>query len=211
MRLFTVILIALISFQLTAGEEAIKPVTIATFNHDSPGLNEIENVVSAMYKKVNIPFVFKRYSMARALIEAKEGRVDALIGHPVGTDDIVRGLEPIGENIKTQRFALFSTKEKDLELNHYKIVVLRGMPYLEQALERKGLHFITHPEVEKIAELLLLDRYDTTILSVENTNWAQEKVKNLKQVSDIILEFPIVHFVSKKRPEIIQKFKASIQ
>ena len=211
MHYLSLLCLILLSLSVRAQNSEIKPVIIASFKHVSPSILEMEKLVSAMYKKAGIPHQFKRFSMARALIEAKEGRVDALLGHPEGTENIVVGLEPIGTTLKVQRFALFSTKLKSNNYNNYKIVVLRGMPYVEKALEDKGIRFTTHPEVKSIAELIRLDRYDTTIMSIENDEWARKKVGNLKQVSDVILEFPIVHYVSKKRPEVISKFKALIQ
>src|SRR5690606_38443484 len=156
-----------------------------------------------------IKYQVKRLTMARAIAEASAGRVDALLGHPEGSEHIIKGFEPIGRVIKTQQFAAFSTKKNHPPLSECKIVVLRGMPYVEKALEGLGIKFITHPEAEMIAELLKKNRYDTTIMSIDNAAWGARKVPGLHQVSDIIAEFPMVHYVSTNRADVIKKLKRS--
>lgn len=85
------------------------------------------------------------------------------------------------------------------------------MPYVEKALENKGIKFITNPEVKNIVQLLNQERYDTTIMSIENEAWGKKLVPKLKRVTNTVLEFPVIHYVSSKRPEIIKKFKVSTQ
>lgn len=208
-RVIPIFLLALFSVVTSSALEAKKTFVIATYDHDTPTLKIIEKKVFKMYDDAGIEYQVKRLTMARAIAEASAGRVDALLGHPEGTEHIIKGFEPIGSIIKTQKFAAFTTKKNSKSLKEFRIVVLRGMPYVEKALESLGIKFITHPEAETIAELLRKDRYDTTIMSVENADWGAQKVPGLHQVGDIIAEFPIVHYVSTRRADVIKKLKAS--
>lgn len=186
-------------------------IIIASYNHQSPSIIEIEKKVAQMYNKAGVKFKIKRFPMARALAEAKAERVDALVGHPEGTQQLVSGFEPVGESLRIQKFAAFSTAKKGMPIKNYRIVVLRGMPYVEHALEKQGIKFITHPDVDMIVELLKKNRYDTTIMSIENAAWGAEKVPGLQQVSDTVAEFSMVHLISSKKTETIKKLKASTQ
>lgn len=210
-RVISLLILTIFSIVSTSALEAKKTFVIATYNHDTPTLKVIEQRVFKMYDDAGVKYEVKRLSMARAIAEASAGRVDALLGHPEGSESIIKGFEPIGKVIKTQKFAAFSTKKNFKSLKDCRIVVLRGMPYVEKALDEMGIKFITHPEAEVIAELLRKDRYDTTIMSIDNADWGAQKVPGLKQTGDIIAEFPMIHYVSTKRADVIKKLKASTQ
>lgn len=208
--ILTTICYTLLSFSNFA--LATDKVVIASFDYDSPGILEIEKKVIKMYKEANFEVEIKRFPMARALAEAIAGRVDGIIAHPMGTDELVLNLVPVGDIIKTIRFSLFSTAKEKLPIDQYKILLIRGMPYVEKVLEQKGINFITNPELNSIAELLNLGRYNATIMNENNLDWGNKKVPGLKRVSDVLAEFSMVHFVSNKRPDIIKKLtKASTQ
>lgn len=183
-------------------------VIVASFSHNSPGIQSMEKAVRAMYEEANIPIEIQRFTMARALMEAKAGRVDALLAHPVDSESMINGFVPIGNEIATIKFALFSTQDKGEDLNNYRIIMLRGMPFIEKVLEEKKGEFITNSEVEAIVKLINLNRYNATIMNVEVSDWAKAKVPGLKQVSPIITQFKIIHYISVKKTEVIKKLKA---
>lgn len=183
-------------------------VIVASFSHNSPGIQSMEKAVLAMYKQANIPVEIQRFTMARALMEAKAGRVDALLGHPIDSESMIKDFVPVGNEIANIKFALFSTQDKGESLNNYKILVLRGMPFIEKVLKEKKVEFITNSEVEAIVKLINLNRYNATIMNIEISDWVKEKIPGLKQVSPVISQFKIIHYISVKKTEVIKKLKA---
>lgn len=205
-------LLITLSFLLQAySSDSVAPVVIAAFEHSSPATEALEASVLKMYQDAKVPYVIRRYPMARALAEVQAGRADALIVHPQNSEEIIEGITPVGPVIKVHRFAVFSTKDHGEDLSKYKIVLLRGMPYVEKALENKDIKFITNPEVKNIVQLLNQERYDATIMSIENEAWGKKLIPKLKRVTSTVLEFPVIHYISSKRPEIIKKFKVLTQ
>jgi hypothetical protein len=164
-----------------------------------------------MYHKANIKFEIRRFSMPRALAEVSAGRADALIAHPKGSEKMINGIEPVGDELINLKFVVFSTLKEKVPLDQYKIVVARGIPFMEKTLEEMGLKFTTHPEVETIAKLLRIGRYNAVIMNQENEEWGSKKVPGLKPVSDVLVQFTFVHFVHSKRTDLIKKLKASLQ
>mgnify|MGYP003644032681 CR=1 FL=1 len=204
---FLLILLTILSFSSFAAEKVI----LASYSHGSPAIKRCEDKVLAMYKKANIEVEIKYFTMERALAEAKAGRVDAVLGHPAGTEKIITNFEPIGKKLATLEFALFSTKPKGKDINKYKIVVLRGMPFVEQTLESLKIDFDTNSEASAIAKLINLKRFDGTIINIDNYEWAKGLIPGLKQVSPTLAQFEIHHYINSSKTDIIKKLKASIQ
>ncbi len=207
MAKFLFLLFTVLSFNAIAADKII----LASYSHGSPAIQLCEKKVLAMYKKANIEVEVRYFTMERALLEAKAGRVDAVLGHPLGTEAIITNFELVGETLTKLKFALFATQSKGQNLNDYKIVVLRGMPYVEQTLEKLKINFDTNSDANAIAKLINLKRFDATIVSLDSYEWAKGLVPGLKQVSPVLAQFDIRQYISNKRPGIIKKLKASTQ
>ncbi|MBH47685.1 MAG: hypothetical protein CME71_05905 [Halobacteriovorax sp.] len=203
---FSVLLFTILSLNVFGADKII----LASYSHGSPVIKLCEEKVLAMYKKANIEVEVRRYTMDRALAEAKAGRVDAVLGHPLGTESIITDFELVGGTLTKLEFALFAPKSKGKNLSDYKIIVLRGMPYVEQTLEKLKINFDTNSDANAIAKLINLKRFDATIVSLDSYEWAKGLIPGLKQVSPVLAQFDIRHYISTKKPEIIKKLKASI-
>ena len=86
-----------LSFLLQAySSDSVAPVVIASFEHSSPAIEGLEASVLKMYEDAKVPYVIRRYPMARALAEVQAGRADALLAHPQNSEEIIQGITPVG-------------------------------------------------------------------------------------------------------------------
>jgi polar amino acid transport system substrate-binding protein len=178
---------------------------------ESPLLTYSKNIITEMYKRIDIPIKFKSAHATRSLVLANVGKADGELLRVKGLDKKFKNLMRIEFPIvkMTMKAITLNSKKKIVEikeLHKYPLAFHRGFQLLEKIFKNhKNLHRLTNSrQVYKMVNSKRID-YGVIIDELSGHLTNNKAFKNIKKIN---INFPTVmlyHYINRKHIHLAPK------